>query len=54
MNKYAVTWRDQVVWWLASQILRLGTKKYRAFIYVVVQLGLQEIDRRFELDDPST
>lgn len=43
---YQLSRRDRVVWWLASQVLRLATPQYRAFLTVLYRLGKEEVDGR--------
>lgn len=41
MSQYAVTWRDEVAYWLTRASLRIATKEYRAFVTLTFQRGAQ-------------
>lgn len=39
---------DRFVWWAASQVLRLASRRYQEQLHVVHVLGRREIERRLK------
>lgn len=48
---YQVTTRDRLAWWLATQVLRLASRQYRSWLYLMNKYGRLEIERQLREGD---